>query len=254
MTEERIVLTNAHEEKLIGILQKTESDDVTIICHGFRFSKESKPTVDISDALLKAGISTFRFDFSGNGESEGEFKYANYWREVEDLRTAVVYFSNTRNIPVRAIIGHSKGGNVVVLYASKYHDVPRVVNIAGRFDLKAGVEERLGVDFLQKIKTDGFVEVTTTGTGGTYRVTEESLMDRLDTKMTPACSEIDRNCKVLTIHGSSDEVTPVADAWEFDKVVPNHEVRIIEGADHFFVCPHTEELVLIIIEFLKNSV
>lgn len=33
---------------------------------------------------------------------------------------------------------NSKGGSGVVLYASKYDDVPRVVNASGRFDMKRG--------------------------------------------------------------------------------------------------------------------
>lgn len=36
--------------------------------------------------------------------------------------------------------GHSKGGNVVLLYASKYDDVPYVVNVSGRGDMKRGVK------------------------------------------------------------------------------------------------------------------
>ena len=36
------------------------------------------------------------------------------------------------------LLGHSKGGSAVVLYAAKYDDVPRVVNVSGRFDMKRG--------------------------------------------------------------------------------------------------------------------
>lgn len=54
------------------------------------------------------------------------------------------------------------GGNVVLLYASKYHDVHNVVNVSGRYDLNRGIEERLGNDFLEKIKKDGFIDVRNT--------------------------------------------------------------------------------------------
>ena len=41
--------------------------------------------------------------------------------------------------------GHSKGGNVVLLYASQYDDVPLFVNVAGRcvVGVKIGVMERV---------------------------------------------------------------------------------------------------------------
>lgn len=49
----------------------------------------------------------------------------------------------------------------MLLYASKYQDVPTVINVSGRYDLKRGMEDRLGEDFLQRIKKDGFLDVTT---------------------------------------------------------------------------------------------
>ncbi|CAM9647621.1 unnamed protein product [Ectocarpus fasciculatus] len=40
--------------------------------------------------------------------------------------------------------------------------------------------------------------------------------------------------KVLTIHGTEDETIPVADAYEFDKVLANNELVVVEGATHRF--------------------
>lgn len=48
---------------------------------------------------------------------------------------------------------------MVLLYASMYNDVCNVVNISGRFDLKRGIEGRLGKDFLERIKQHGFIDV-----------------------------------------------------------------------------------------------
>jgi hypothetical protein len=53
------------------------------------------------------------------------------------------------------------GGDVVLLYASKYHDIKTVINLSGRYDLKEGIEERLGKDYLERIKKDGFIDVRT---------------------------------------------------------------------------------------------
>lgn len=53
----------------------------------------------------------------------------------------------------------SAGGNVVLLYASKYKDIDTVVNISGRFNLARGMESRLGENFVQRIKQDGFIDV-----------------------------------------------------------------------------------------------
>lgn len=51
------------------------------------------------------------------------------------------------------------GGSVVLLYAAKYKDVQTVVNISGRFFLERGMERRLGKDYFNKIKENGFIDV-----------------------------------------------------------------------------------------------
>ena len=138
----------------------------------------------------------------------------------------------------------------MLLYASKYHDVKIVVNLSGRYDLKGGIEERLGKDYMERIRKDGFIDVkkrsgilsinqamfqclivwehvvsdsltnsvcidylfsyiathlflllydhlraSTVAGSFDYRVTEESLMDRLGTNMHEACLQIDKECR-----------------------------------------------------------
>ncbi|PHU22224.1 hypothetical protein BC332_07331 [Capsicum chinense] len=160
--------------------------------------------VNLAVALEKEGISAFRFDFPGNGESEGSFQYGNYHGEADDLHSVVEYF-NGANRKVMAVLGHSK---------------------------EKGIARRLGEDFLEIIKKDGFSDVINRTGDVDYRVTEESLIERINTNMHDACLQIDKGCRVLTVHGSADEVVPVEDALAFDKIIPNHQLHISEGADH----------------------
>lgn len=51
------------------------------------------------------------------------------------------------------------GGNAVLLYASIYGGIDTVINISGRFALERGISGRLGKDFKQRIKKDGFIDV-----------------------------------------------------------------------------------------------
>ncbi|XP_074331423.1 uncharacterized protein LOC141668433 isoform X2 [Apium graveolens] len=155
---QRIIIENSHGQKLVGILHQTASKELVIICHGFKSSKERIPMANLAAAFANKGISAFRFDFTGNGESEGSFQYGNYRREADELRNVVEFFHAEKRL-VTAVIGHSKGGNVVLLYASKYSDVSTVVNISGRFNLERGIEWRLGKDFLKRIKQSGFIDV-----------------------------------------------------------------------------------------------
>lgn len=249
--QRRVVIENNHDEKLSGILHETGSKQLVIVCHGFQSSKERIPMVNLAAALEKEGISAFRFDFAGNGESEGSFQYGNYRREAEDLRAVVQHFRRENRV-ISAVIGYSKGGNVVLLYASKYNDVHAVVNISGRFNLEKGMEGRLGKDFLLRLKQHGYIDVFNRKGKFEYRVTEESLKDRLTTDIHAVCLLIQQECRVLTVHGSMDKFVPAEDALEFAKFIPNHKLHIIEGANHEYTS-HQGELTSVVLDFLREN-
>ncbi|KAK4412621.1 hypothetical protein Salat_2909200 [Sesamum alatum] len=249
--QKRLLIENSHGEKLVGILHETGSSELVIICHGFRSSKDRIPMVNLAFAFQREGISAFRFDFAGNGESEGSFQYGNYRREAEDLRSVVKHFHGEQRLVV-ALVGHSKGGNAVLMYASSYKDIHTIVNIAGRFNLRRGIEGRLGEDFQEKIERYGFIDVKNRRGKTEYRVTKESLMDRLATDTRAACQTIPLSCRVLTIHGTLDEFVPVEDAYDFAKHIPNHKLCIVEGADHEYT-KHQSELASIVLNFVKTG-
>ncbi|RID58439.1 hypothetical protein BRARA_F01742 [Brassica rapa] len=264
--QQRIEILNSHNEKLVGLLHETGSTEVVVLCHGFRSNKNDAVMKNVAAAIEKEGVSAFRFDFSGNG-----FYFGNYNHEADDLRSVIQHFSNMNRV-VPVILGHSKGGDVVLLYASKYHDISNVINLSGRYDLKRGIGERLGEDFLERLEQQGFFDVKDgivvielyfllrlslismcwcfTGRS-VYRVTADTIMERLNTDMHEACLKIDKDCRVLTVHGSEDEIIPVEDAREFANIIPNHKLEIVEGADHCYT-KHQSQLVSTVIEFIKT--
>lgn len=63
-----------------------------------------------------------------------------------------------------------------------------------------------------------------------------------------------RRSKVLTIHGTEDETIPVADAYEFDKVLPNNELVVVEGATHRFATePEQVEVMKALNRYLEKA-
>ncbi|KAG8375672.1 hypothetical protein BUALT_Bualt10G0124800 [Buddleja alternifolia] len=185
-------------------------------------------------------------------ESEGSLQYANYRGEAEDLRVVVEHFHTERRL-ILAIIGHSKGGSVVVNYASRYNDNVQIfVNISGCFNLNRLTEDILGKDFHEKLQQYGFIDVETRRGKTEYRVTKESLMDLLREDIRAACQAIPPNCRVLTVQGTVDEIIPVEDAIQFSKYIPNHNLCIVEGADHEYT-KHQSELASIVLNFVKTG-
>ncbi|KAE8705888.1 Detected protein of confused Function [Hibiscus syriacus] len=249
--QRRVIITNKHGEKLVGILHETQSKEIVVLCHGFNRSKDDIILVNLAAALEKEGISVFRFDFSGNGESEGPPQFGGFYREADDIRTVVQHFSGENRV-VSAILGHSKGGSVVLLYASKYRDIGIVVNVSGCYDVKRGLAEALGADYMQRIKKDGYIDIKNKTGCVEYRLTEEDLMDILRTDIPKACLKIDKECRVLTVHGSDDDINPVEDALKFAKIIINHRLFIIKGADHFYTS-HQIELTSAVVKFINPT-
>ncbi|KAL4284816.1 hypothetical protein GQ457_16G003430 [Hibiscus cannabinus] len=245
--QRRVMITNKHGEKLVGLLHESVSKEIVVLCHGFKSSKGDTVLVNLAAALEKEGISVFRFDFAGYGESEGSLRFADFDREADDIRAVVQHFSG-ENRAVGAILGHSKGASLVLLYAAKYHDIRVIVNVSGRCDLKRDLTK----DFVEKIKKDGFIDIMNKKGKVDVRATEQDLMNILTFDMREACRKISKECRVLTVHGSADKINPVVDALAFAEVIRNHQLHIIEGADHRYTS-HQTELVAAVVKFLKSA-
>jgi alpha-beta hydrolase superfamily lysophospholipase len=94
----------------------------------FTCSKDLKPIVNLSSALIELGLAVFRFDFTGLGESEGDFSNITYSMMLEDLMDAADYLQGTYGSP-GLLIGHSLGGCLAIEAAHLIPSVKAVVTI-----------------------------------------------------------------------------------------------------------------------------
>lgn len=209
-----------------------ESKPVAVFVHGFRDSKNGSCVRGVSSELAARGTwRILRFDCSGNGQSEGQFQYANYEEEMEDLRAVVLHARGELGVNVNCIVGHSKGAGVVILYAQKYRDITYVISLAARFHMSAGVKERFGDSIVRKCMEEGQVAVTLKD-GFSFVLTKESLEQRLSLDMGRIAATIPPDISVLTVHGDADTTISVSDAFEFDQRIPNHTLCVLPGACH----------------------
>ena len=98
----------------------------------------SNLAVDLSNAM---DMHVLRFDFTGNGHSKGEWKYANYDQDFKDLLSVVNFVVNGLDCSIHCIIGHSQGSASVLKYASvcSKKELPPCkyfVNLAGRYSVQ----------------------------------------------------------------------------------------------------------------------
>ncbi|WP_297338105.1 alpha/beta hydrolase [Algoriphagus sp.] len=92
-----------------------------------------KPFLVISDFLTRNGIAVLRYDDRGTALSEGDFRSATSLDFAEDAKAAVEYLRSRKEIiPTKiGLIGHSEGGVVASMVASKTVDVAFIVLLAG---------------------------------------------------------------------------------------------------------------------------
>lgn len=250
MTPHEVVFTvpNASGENLACILTAAQEPQpgtpVTVLCHGYTSSKNSPLLRQVTTGLLDAlptSHSVLRFDFSGNGDSDGTFKYSNYAYEAEDLRAVVEHARKGCSLNVVCVLGHSKGASVVLLYAAKYRDIPCVVNLAGRWDMRRGLKERFGAEAMQAMEEGKTHTVRTMRRDGdgirkefAYEMTMEQVRERMDTDVGTAARSVAEDIFVLTVHGGKDDVIPAEDGVAINQAVQNGEVVILPEAGHSF--------------------
>eukprot|EP00877_Chromochloris_zofingiensis_P000608 jgi/Chrzof1/10548/Cz05g03010.t1 len=253
---EKVTFTSSQGHKTVGEYVKadTKSNKCAILCHGYTSHRDSCHFEPLAQAFANAGVNTLRFDFPGNGESEGTFRFGNYLEEVDDINAAKRYLEQQRGQEVVAVVGHSKGGDDVILYAAKYDDIPMVVNVSGRFHMDKGVTARFGDDILERVK-QGPIEMTAKAEGGRtfqWHLTKQDLDVRMGLDMKAASQSIKKS-KVLNIHGSGDTTIPVEDAHSFTDAIKGSTLHVVQGADHNFRKPeHAQEYVAKTVEFVTK--
>lgn len=97
-----------------------------IFAHCFTCSSDFLASVRISRALAQQGIAVLRFDFTGLGNSQGEFAHTDFRSNVEDVLSAVDFLRQRHQAPA-LLIGHSLGGSAVLAAAPQ---VPEAVAVA----------------------------------------------------------------------------------------------------------------------------
>jgi alpha/beta superfamily hydrolase len=117
---ERVEFPGAHGYPLAARLEMPTGTPsaFALFTHCFTCSKDYKAVVRISRELARSGIAVCRFDFTGLGESGGDFAETNFSSNLEDLVAAADYLRREHRAP-QLLIGHSLGGAAILAAAPK---------------------------------------------------------------------------------------------------------------------------------------
>lgn len=198
-----------------------------VFAHCFSCSKSFNTTVELARALAERGFGVLRTDFTGLGESEGDFSDTNFSTNVRDLLAGVQWLRENHEAPT-LIYGHSFGGTAALAAASKTPEVKAVATINAPFEPKH-VLQNFACD-IQKIVEEGEQEVELAGRPFVIKKQFVEDIQKYDMKKTVA--ELDKH--LLIFHAPEDSTVSIENARHIYETAKHPKSFIaLPGADHF---------------------
>lgn len=229
MNSKKLFFTNRTGIKLVARLDTPVNSKIkacALFAHCFTCGKNLSAVRNISRALTLEGIAVFRFDFSGLGESEGDFADTNFSSNVEDLVDAAAYMAEHLEAP-SILIGHSLGG-AAVLFASDYlPSVKAVVTIGAPASPQHLTHLFEGQ--MAHIEKNGVASVNI---GGRSFNIKKQFVDDLMSKNLPSILSKMRKA-LLIMHSPQDTTVGVENAKEIYQAAHHPKSFVsLDGADH----------------------
>jgi len=197
-----------------------------LFAHCFTCSKDAFVATRIARGLSEAGIAVLRFDFTGLGESEGDFANTNFSSNVEDLLRAAAFLEARYEAP-SVLVGHSLGGAAVLAAAGRLAAVKAVATIAAPAD-PAHIAHLLAQAH-PEIEAIGEAEVVIGGRR--FRIRKEFLEDISGQRLTDAIGKMRK--ALLVFHAPRDTVVGIENASAIFQAARHPKSFVsLDGADH----------------------
>ncbi|TVR17373.1 MAG: alpha/beta hydrolase [Balneolaceae bacterium] len=228
MKSEKVEFKGALGEKLSGRIDMPEGEIVScaLFAHCFTCSKNLRAVGNITKVLASKGIETLRFDFTGLGESEGDFADTNFSSNIDDLVAAAKFMNERRGGPA-ILIGHSLGGAAVLQAAHKLDSVKAVVTIGAPSEPKH-VEKHFESK-KEEIERDG--EAVVKLAGRPFKVKKQFLDDLEKSRMDNYITNL--NKALLVMHAPLDETVSIENAADIYKNAKHPKSFVsLHKADH----------------------
>lgn len=197
-----------------------------IFAHCFTCSKDVHAATRVSRALTKIGISVLRFDFTGLGNSDGDFANTNFSSNVHDLISAYHYLSQHHRAP-EILIGHSLGGAAVLAGVNSMPAIRVVTTIGAPSDV-IHLENLLG-SHIKEIEERGEAQVNLAGRQ--FVIKKQFLDDIRSISLEEKIKQL--NASLLIFHSPEDQVVSIDHAHEIFQAAHHPKSLIsLSGASH----------------------
>jgi len=236
------------QSRLSGVLHHPpgESNAGIVLAHCFTCSKSYKVIRYLADGIADGGYTVLRFDFTGLGESEGEFEDTSVTTNVADLMSAVDFLKD-QGFETAAMVGHSLGGAATLLAAHRLAEVKAAAVLASPATTEHVRRAFSKVDVETALET-GKVRVEIAGRP--FDISAEFFRD-LDRHGTlDHVTEMGR--PILVVHPTADRIVEIEEGERIFAAARQPKWFVaIPGANHLFTNKgHSGFAARVVVEFL----
>ncbi|MEK5038093.1 alpha/beta hydrolase family protein [Sporosarcina sp. FSL K6-3457] len=240
MTSQSIVV-HAGQANLSGVLHLPErvgqrKVPLIVLVHGFIGSKvgEHRLFVKAARYFTDKGYAVFRFDFSGCGESDGDYADVTVTKQLREVQAVLNVVSKLPQVDANNIIviGHSLGGAVASLTAAKDRRVRKLILWSSVGKPYEDITEIIGAHAVETAATHGVVDYQG------FHVSQTFLTDLKNHHPFEAIRSYRE--AALIIHAQEDEDVPKEHTARYFAALQQRPIseqvntHYIKGADHTF--------------------
>jgi len=227
----RVQFPGALGHELVGRLDLPAHEPLAfaLYAHCFTCTKDLKAAHWISRELVDRRIALLRFDFTGLGESGGDFADTNFSTNLADLVAAADFLRREYQAP-RILIGHSLGGTAVLLGAPRIPEAVAVATIAA-----PAQTEHLASVLAQQVPELAADEAAEIDVMGRRVRIKGQLLDDLRRYDVPAAVAALR-LPLLLFHSPEDDVVGIDQARRIFEAARHPKSFVaLDGADHLLI-------------------
>lgn len=203
----RVEFAGGNGARLAGILEVPETGEPraqALFASCFTCGKDVLSAARVARGLADRGIAVLRFDFTGLGDSDGDFANTNFTGNVKDLLAAAAYLKE-QGRPVDLLIGHSLGGAAALAAAGDMPEAKAIITIAAPADPEH-VLKQFGCS-IETIRAEGQAQVQL---AGRPFVIKKQFLDDLDKHKMGYIHHLER--PLLIYHSPVDQTVSIDEA------------------------------------------
>ncbi|TRO67441.1 alpha/beta hydrolase family protein [Christiangramia sabulilitoris] len=254
--ELNLVIEGKHNKPIVADLifkDDGKPKPIVIFTHGYKGFKDWGAWEVMGEKIAEAGFMFVKFNFSHNGtdpENLTEFRDIeafgdnNFIIELDDLQSVLDWilmpdfkFAQQIKPDEISLIGHSRGGGIVLIKAAEEKRITKIITLASVSDYGSRFPEGKELEAWEK---KGVRYILNTRTGRKlphhyqfYKSYKENK-ERLNIKKAAKKLQIPH----LIAHGSSDTSVSIGEAGNLFEWSPAPKLLLVENADHVFGISH----------------